>query len=92
MNPSADIFEALAALPDRPAHLRERDRASARILRDRDELFPASENVLYTAEDVAERAIERVLDELHDLIEQLPASSKRAREILHARALEVASS
>ena len=38
MNPSAEIFEALAQLPDRTPEQRARDLASAAILRDAEEV------------------------------------------------------
>lgn len=94
MNPSADIFEALAALPDRTPAQRAADERSAAILRFRGEHFPHydEEPEVWNSAQVEDIVAERVMDVLHELLEELPASSKRARELLQARVMEVAAS
>lgn len=92
MTMSADIFETLAQLPDRTPEQRAADLASVAILRDRAELLPEDEDETWDREQVKDIVAERVMDELHALIDQLPKSSKRAREVLQARVLEVAAS
>lgn len=88
MTTSADIFEALAACPDRSPTQRAQDRASAAILRDREALFPTDEEETWTADEVEGLVNDRMAEILADLIEELPASSKRARELLAERAAE----
>jgi hypothetical protein len=93
MTTPADIFEVLAALPDRTPAQRAADERSAAILRFRGEHFPHfDEDETFTEDQVEDIVAERVMDVLHELIEELPASSKRARELLQARVMEVAAS
>ena len=93
MTTPADIFEALASLPDRTPAQRAADERSAAILRAREELFGSEdEDETWDRAQVEDIVAERVMDVLYELIEQLPASSKRARELLAARAMEVAAS
>jgi hypothetical protein len=92
MTTPADIFEALAQLPDRTPAQRAVDERSAAILRFRREHFPHydEEPETWTSDEVEDIVAERVMDVLHELIEELPAGSKRARELLQARVMEVA--
>jgi hypothetical protein len=92
MNPSAEIFETLAQLPDRTPAQRGADLRSAAILRDRTQLWPDEREDTWTADEVEDLVAERVMDVLHELIEELPASSKRARELLAARVMREAAS
>jgi hypothetical protein len=90
----ADIFETLAQLPDRTPAQRAADERSAAILRSRGELFPHYDEgpETWDRHEVEDIVAERVTDVLHELIDELPASSKRARELLEARVVEVAAS
>jgi hypothetical protein len=89
----ADIFEALAQLPGRSAAEREADLRSAAILRFRGEHFPHyDEEETFTEDQVEDIVAEQIVVVLHELIDELPASSKRARELLQARVMEVAAS
>jgi hypothetical protein len=93
MTTPADIFETLAQLPDRTPAEREADLRSAEILRFRGEHFPHyDEDEIFTEDEVEDIVAERVMDVLSELIEELPASSKRARELPQARVMEVAAS